>query len=317
MTKSTALKEPLKESTLLAWRRIVDPLVELLFDSGVTVHEVSQLIRERAVRAADRTIFNKSGRSSNSRVAIMTGLSRSEVARILHAKDLSSAKRLGQHPGGRVLSAWYESAPFLSANGDPATLPIFGKHRSFEKLVLLNSGGIPVRAMLDQLSQVDAIEVLPGQRVRPKSRIPVFTGLSSAAIASIGERGADLIETLKTNLRKSSNPLFEGTAIVGNVNSDVIPLIRREIAEQGVNFIESANSLLKRHKSKPRKSARQAKPTFRVGVTLYYFESETGEKTSGSVGETGPRKNLQRRIREKSSTQIRSHIDRKNRRETQ
>ena len=246
----------------------------------------------------------------------MTGLSRSEVARVLHAKDVSSAKRLGQHPGGRVLSAWYESAAFLSANGDPATLPIFGKHKSFEKLVLLNSGGIPVRAMLDQLSQVDAIEVLPGQRVRPKSRVPVFTGISSVAIASIGERGADLIETLKTNLRKSSNPLFEGTAVVGNVDSDVIPLIRREIAEQGVNFIQSANSLLKRHKSKLRKPARQTKPTYRVGVTLYYFQSETGEKTSGSVRENGPRKNLQRQIGKKSPTQIRSHIDRKFRRET-
>jgi hypothetical protein len=317
MTKSTAAKESLKSSTLLAWRRIVDPLVELLFDSGVTVHEVTQLIRERAVRSADRSIFNKSGRSSNSRVAIMTGLSRSEVARILHAKDVSYAKRLGQHPGERVLSAWYASPLFLSANGDPATLPIFGKHRSFEKLVLLNSGGIPVRAMLDQLSQVNAIELLPGQRVRPKSRIPVFTGLSIAAIASIGERGADLIETLKTNLRKSSNPLFEGTAVVGNVDGEVIPLIRREIAEQGVNFIESANSLLKRHKSKLRKSARQTNPTYRVGVTLYYFQNEAGENTSGSVGATEPRKNLQRRKPKKTSTHVRSHIDRKNRRETQ
>jgi hypothetical protein len=311
MTKSTAFKDPLKASTLLAWRRIVDPLVELLFDSGVTVHEVSQLIRERAVRAADRTISNKSGRSSNSRVAIMTGLSRSEVARILHAKEVSSAKRLGQHPGGRVLAAWYESAAFLSANGEPATLPIFGKHRSFEKLVLLNSGGIPVRAMLDQLSQVNAIELLPRQRVRPKSRIPAFTGLSSAAIASIGERGADLIETLKTNLRKSSSPLFEGTAVVGKVDCDVLPFIRREIADQSVNFIESANSLLKRHKSKLRKPARQAKPTYRVGVTLYYFQSETSENTSRSAGEPGLRKNLHRRTRKKSSTQIRSHIDRK------
>lgn len=316
MTQNSVSREPLKVSTLLAWRRIVDALVEVLFDGGVTVHEITRLIRERAVRAASRTISSKTGRSSNSRVAIMTGLSRSEVARILRAKDVSSARRLGQHPGERVLSAWYESAPFLSANGDPATLPIFGKYKSFENLVLLNSGGIPVRAMLDQLSQVDAIEVLPGQRVRPKSRIPVFTGLSSAAIASIGERGAELIETLKSNLRKSSNPFFEGTAIVENIDSDVIPLIRREITEQGVNFIESANSLLKRHKAKVRKSARQTKPTYRVGVTLYYFQNETSEKTFGAIGESAPRRNLKRRMRVKSSTRLPSHSNRKIRRET-
>jgi hypothetical protein len=294
-TRTAASLEPLKESTLLAWRRIVDPLVELLFDSGVTVHEITQLVRERSVRAAAKKVFNQSGRTSNSRVAIMTGLPRSEVARILDAKDTSSGKRMGQHPGGRVLAAWYDSAAFLATNGDPAILPIFGKRRSFEKLVLLNSGGIPVRAMLDQLSQIDAIEILPGQRVRAKSRIPVFTGLSGAAITRIGERSADLIETLKGNLRKSSNPFFEGTALVGDVDVDMIPLVRREIAEQGANFIESANSLFRRHRSKSKRSAKPQKPAYRIGVTLYYFQNETASESFNPETKVGRRKNLQRR----------------------
>ena len=89
MTKSFPA-EPLKESTLLTWRRIIDPLIDLLFDSGVTVREITQLVRERSVRAAAKKIYLETGRISNSRISIMTGLSRAEVARILGAKESSS-----------------------------------------------------------------------------------------------------------------------------------------------------------------------------------------------------------------------------------
>ena len=209
------------------------------------------------------------------------------------------------------MAAWYDSRAFIAANGDPAVLPIFGKRRSFERLVLLTGGGIPVRAMLDQLSRVDAIEILPGQRVRAKSRVPVFTGLSGAAIARIGERGADLIETLKSNLRKSSRPLFEGTALVGDVDTEMIPIIRREIAEQGATFIESASSLLKRSRAKSRNSDNVSESAARVGVTLYYFQSEAGNANLGRVAQVGPRRNLQRSLRKESRAHARSSIGRK------
>jgi transketolase C-terminal domain/subunit len=51
----------------------------------------------------------------------------------------------------------------------------------------LHSGGIPVRAMLDELIQIDAIEPLEDQRVRAKSRIPILTGLTKSAISGIGQ----------------------------------------------------------------------------------------------------------------------------------
>src|ERR1700726_4219890 len=88
--------DPLKEATIVALRRVADPLVDLMFDTGVTVHEFSQLIRERAVRSAARRVYKESGRDSKSRVAIVTGLPRSEVARILSSDDVPPGKRMEQ-----------------------------------------------------------------------------------------------------------------------------------------------------------------------------------------------------------------------------
>jgi hypothetical protein len=288
-------QDPFKETAITALRRVVDPLVDLMFDTGITVQEFSRLVREVAVRSAAARIARESGRNSNSRVAIVTGLARAEVARILEANEPSFSSRSGQHPARRVLAAWHDNQRFLAANGDPAVLPIFGRRKSFEQLVAAHSGGIPVRAMLDQLTQISAVEILSGQRVKVKSRVPIFRGMTCSAIANMGERAGDLLGTLKHNLRTASTPLFEGTALVGDVDAAVVPLVRRQIAEQGSAFIDAATSLFSRSRSKPKRSSVKETPQCRVGVTIYYFEDEIATASGlQASSDAGRRKNFQR-----------------------
>jgi hypothetical protein len=287
-------RDPFKETAVTALKRVVDPLVDLMFDTGITVQEFGRLVRDRAVRSAAARIARESGRNSNSRVAIITGLARAEVARILEANEPSFSSGGGQHPVRRVLSAWHDNQRFLAANGDPAVLPIFGRRKSFEQLVAAHSGGIPVRAMLDQLMQINAVEVLSGQRVKVKSRVPIFKGMTCSAIANIGERAGDLLSTLKNNLRTASAPLFEGTALIGDVDIGVVPLVRRQIAEQGSAFIDGATSLFSRSRSKRQRSRKETSQC-RIGVTVYYFEDEVEtESAPQPVRDGGRRKNLQR-----------------------
>jgi Family of unknown function (DUF6502) len=287
-------RDPFKETAITALKRVVDPLVELMFDTGITVQEFSRLVRDRAVRSAAARIARESGRKSNSRVAIITGLSRAEVARILETNEPSFSSRGGQHPARRVLSAWHDNHRFLAANGDPAVLPIFGRRKSFEQLVAAHSGGMPVRAMLDQLLQINAVEVLSSQRVKVKSRLPIFRGMTCGAIANMGERTGDLLGTLRHNMRTASTPLFEGTAFIGDVDIGAVPLVRRQVAEQGSSFIDGATSLFSRSRSK-RQRSRKEESQCRIGVTVYYFEDDTATVgTPQPSRDTGRRKNLQR-----------------------
>jgi Family of unknown function (DUF6502) len=298
-------KDPLKDATVVTLRRVIDPLIELMFDTGVTVHEFNQLLRERAVRAAEKRVFKESGRRSRSRVAIATGLPRGEVARILDSADLSPKQRLGQHPVRKILAAWFDNPNFLTRNGEPAVLPIFGGRRSFEHLVALHCGGIPVRAMLDELTRIDAVERLSDQRVRAKSRLPILTGLSGTAVAAIGERTKDLLDTLTSNLRRASTPLFEGTALIGDADLELVSLIRREIAEQGENFINAANALFRRSRIAQNRPIARTKKKCRLGVTIYYFQDEIVniEKTAKEIAPR-KRKNLQRKKRYLPSDRI-------------
>jgi Family of unknown function (DUF6502) len=295
-----SLDDPLKDATIAALNRVVDPLIDMMFDAGVTVREFSHLVRERAVRNAARRVSKETGRNSKSRIAIVTGLPRSEVARILRSGEVSPKKRLGQHPARKVLAAWFDNPRFLDPRGDPAVLPIFGKRRSFEQLVASNSRGIPVRAMLDELTQIDAVERLSDQRVKAKVRVPILTGLNGNSIAVIGERTRDLLDTLTYNLRGASKPLFEGTALVEEADVEVVSLVRREIAEQGANFINSANSLFNRFCVKSSRVTAKTSAKCRLGVSVYYFQDDVeGDAASDAIYRR--RKNLQRQRRPANS----------------
>jgi hypothetical protein len=288
--------DPLKDATINAFSRLIDPLLNLMLDTGVTVRELNQITRERSVFIASRRIARETGRNSKSRVAILTGLPRSEVARLLTAKGILQIPHRGQHPVRRVLSAWFEDTMFLTTDGEPAVLPIFGKRKSLEKLVNKYSGGVPVRAMLDELLRTDAVEWLGDQKIKPRRRLPMSTGLTVSSIAMMGERGRDLLETLTKNAHITANPLFEATAVVSDADPDMTSIARREIAIQGTSFIDGVDRLLSRMKrnavrasSKPKMAGR------RIGVTVYYFQEDTDSASeSPIIRNQGRRKNLRR-----------------------
>lgn len=289
------VSDPLREATTLAIVRIIDPLLDLMFDAGVTVQELNQIVRERAVRNATRRVVRETGRESRARVAIATGVPRSEVAKILEHRDALSLKHREQQPARRVLAAWYQDNQFLNDKGEPADLPIFGKRGSFEQLVALHSGGTPVRAMLDELSRVGAIEFLGEQYIRPRTRVPLVAGLNTSAVTMVGERCADLLDTLLKNVRRVDPPLFEATAVVSDSDPQLRTVIQREVNQQATSFIHAINSLLNRSRVRSNKSRSAVQNKERVGVTVYFFHDEAKPNEDAAGGPPRRRTNLRRK----------------------
>jgi hypothetical protein len=288
--------DPLRDATLNALSQLIDPLLNLMFDSRVTVREFTQILRKIAVAKANNRISDESGQSNKSRVSIITGLPRSEVTRLLKQTAFPSFSKRVQHPTRKVLSGWFDDSAFLTKDGDPSILPAFGKRKSFERLVDKYGGGVPVRAMLDELTRIDAIEWLAGQRIRPRSRIPMMTGLTPSSISMMGERGRNLLETLLANAHAKRNPFFEATAAVENMDPASVSIGRREVLQQGSSFISSIDGLFDQLKrsgaTKPRSGPEKLK---RVGVTVFYFEDTPSAKYGkSSEGPIIRRKNLRR-----------------------
>src|SRR3546814_18294186 len=78
--------DDVREQLLNAYRRPLNPLIRILIRNGVTATETGDHIRQVFVDAATGDEFQLPGRRlSDKRVAILTGLSRKEVARTRHA----------------------------------------------------------------------------------------------------------------------------------------------------------------------------------------------------------------------------------------
>jgi hypothetical protein len=60
----------------------------------------------------------------------------------------------------RVISAWVREPEFHDASGQPTPLSVEGDRTSFGVLVRRYSGDMPVRAILDELLRVRAVELL-------------------------------------------------------------------------------------------------------------------------------------------------------------
>jgi hypothetical protein len=174
--------------------RAIQEISNLVLEAGLTVQEVYQLIRENSALITLQRLKSAEQHQSKTRIAISTGLSRAEVARILH-RNLSTNTFVARHPIRKLVDAWRFNRRFVSAQGGPKILSIYGNGASFENLVIVSNRGIPVRAMLDQLVHIRAVKLLRGQRVQLIAPLPSF-----AEIKLVRE----LLETSRTKSERSN-----------------------------------------------------------------------------------------------------------------
>jgi len=196
-----------KQALLAAYRHLLTPLVRILLRNGISYLEFAEVTREVFVKVAGRDFTLPKRKISLSRIAIMTGLSRKEVARL--AKQGGPVRRVPEDGElsrvGRVLQGWYTDSEFTGPYGVPLDLKFDDAPRkpSFTELVRRYSGDMPARAMLDELLRVGAarLEAESGL-IRVLNRAYVPEKLAAESVRHFGLTTRDFVDTLEVNLRK-------------------------------------------------------------------------------------------------------------------
>ena len=119
-----------KQQTLEFLGTVLEPVIRLVLRTGVSWREFSDLSKTKFVEVATAD-FGIRGRPTNaSRVAILTGLDRREVAKLRKTPAQAPAKGY-QSKASQVLSAWHHDPEFLDANRQPAELVVEGEGATF------------------------------------------------------------------------------------------------------------------------------------------------------------------------------------------
>src|SRR6516162_10237237 len=144
------VSEALRPRLLEALGRVLEPVVLLLLKSGITWKEFSNLAKEKFVTVATEA-FGKRGRPTNvSRVAILTGLNRNDVARLRTPREQRAEQGFMSKPT-QLLHAWYHDPRYLDPSGKPRDLEIEDVDGSFTELARRYAPNTPMVALLKEL----------------------------------------------------------------------------------------------------------------------------------------------------------------------
>jgi hypothetical protein len=185
-------------------RMLLTELAVVLLQVGITPKNFGELAKHAFVEAAGTLSKFRNGKINRSRVAVMTGLSRVEVKRLLSKQPSISSTPAQQSRGERVISGWMSDHRFLDARGRPQRLPVTGARGSFASLVRKFGGDVPHRAVLEELRRLRVVRQI-GNSLELDARRQLPSGHAAASLSS-------LIPALIDGIRLAEKAASSGSA---------------------------------------------------------------------------------------------------------
>lgn len=176
---------------------VLRPIVRMCMRLGVSANQANDLMRWLFVDEFYRTenLWHRR-QPFASRAALLSGLSRKEVARLRNVEALEDAVITErQNRAARVLAGWRNDRRFLDEQGNPKSLPMKSADSvaSFHTLVAAYSGDMPARTVLDELRRADCVQVEEGELVTlvdsvygPRTRDDEYLETVSRVMSALG-----------------------------------------------------------------------------------------------------------------------------------
>ncbi|MGF1644396.1 MAG: DUF6502 family protein [Thiotrichales bacterium] len=267
----------MNQALISAIYTILRPLVRILFRKGVAYGEISQVVKQVYVDVVRSELAATGQKATTSRIAVITGLTRKDVAQLLKAGGANAQSDRRANRVVRVIGGWLTDAEFRDANGDPAVLPLGEGPRGFEALVARYSGDMPYRAVLDELVRIGAVELTAARSVRL---------LTAAYLASDESDGFDvmggdvalLISTIDHNLRADApERRFQRKVSYDNLPSEAVAVFKRLAAAKSQSLLLELNEWLAHHDRDHNPNV-TGSDRIKAGIGIYYFEEAQREK---------------------------------------
>jgi hypothetical protein len=260
-----------------ALEKILRPLFRILLRNNMSFKAFTDVAKRAYVEVATNDFGIPGKKQSVSRVALLSGLTRKEVQRLLEL-DRTSDTEVGEryNRAARVVAGWVRDADFSDSKGNPRDLLISGGApagaATFADLVRRYSGDIPFRAVLDELLRVKVAERTGEDSIRLNSRAYVPQGGDTDKINILGTDVSDLVATIDHNIhRHDAKARFQRKVMYDNVPAEAVEEFRQLSAKQAQQLLEHLDKWLARH-DRDTNPATSGTGRARTGIGIYYFE---------------------------------------------
>ena len=276
--------DSVKQALLAAFRVLMGPLVRILLRQGISYAEFSEVAKAVYVEVALKDFKVSGRRATRTRIAVMTGLTRKEVKRVIdEAVKERFELKTSFNRLGRVLVGWHTDADFTGPYGMPLELEYETgnpNEPTFSVLVKRHSGDMSPRSILDELVRVGAIrETEVGWfRVMRREYIPEAQGAHTFERTGVVVRNfVNTVEFNMTKLAPGKGRFERHVTADDGIRREDLPKFDHYLRERCQVLLEEIDNWLA---GLPKPDPKIGDDVIHTGIGIYHYMSHEQDERS-------------------------------------
>jgi len=282
-TSKVVSPRPVAASKLHAsMARLLRPLVRLCISSGMTFPALAQLLRELFVNVAEQDFALQGKEQTDSRVSLLTGINRKEVARLRGAGAPVNETPATLSRTSAIIARWLAAPEFTSAKGDPLPLPRTASDDapSFELLVTSVTKDVRPRAVLDEWLDRKLVTINGDDEIVLVEAAFVPHGDDDRKWHYLGRNLHDHIAAAAMNVSSQTPPFMERAVHYNGLSPELARRLEVRSRELAMEALKTAN------READRSAAKDKGGNSRWNFGVYVYR-EDPDDSSGGANEGG------------------------------
>lgn len=260
-------REMNKEIVLNSLTLLIAPIVRLCLKHGIKLGELIDALKRVFIEQACKQLERSGDSISNSRITLMTGVHRTDVAAIRVEPAFEPKER---HTASDVISQWRYDKRFCLRHGKPRPLHFDGKTSEFADLVKSVSNSVSPYTVAFELERLGMIKRSKDGRLSLVTRVYVPKGDPQAILEMLGEDANDLYQAVEQNAfrAETQQPNHHLKTEYRNVPAEALADIQLWLSREGSALHERARNYLSRFDRDLNPEASGA-GTYRVAIASF------------------------------------------------
>ena len=238
-----AYRKPLDSRDLI--RLLARPLVRFCIRRSIKLQELYEAVKEAFVDCAKEELQRSGHEVNHSRLSVMSGMQRREIAKILEQSD---DEKEDPNLLRKIIGQWQGDKRFTSAKGKPRKISLTGKDSEFADLVRSVSQDLNPYTVLFELERIGAVR-------RSTDGEQLELAVEALSVGNDAARGVRLLAGDVDDITRAVEfNIFEQPAVphhhikthYDNIAVEALPKIREWILEKGASYHKEVREYLAR-----------------------------------------------------------------------